>query len=375
MGTHAVPVTLELEDVVRRYRGGFELVVPRLKIDPGTTMALLGPSGSGKSSLLEVAGLLEEPDEGRVLIDGQPRTVRDRATRMSMAAVFQRPYLMKATVFENVAYGLKLRRAEKGVVAQRVAGALEQVGLAGFEDRAAGTLSGGEAQRVALARALILEPRVLLLDEPLASLDPILKRKMEQEFASILRAQGVTVIYVTHDPEEAMVVADTVAIMREGRIITSGSAAQVMGAPADSWSAAFLGVEPGLRGFVSAAEEGLLTVTVGSISVAAIGGYPVGTQVIAGVRPEDVVLFASHVEVPPSTARNVLVGSVVQMIPRGSTWHVGVQVGSERIAASVSRASAGELELEVGSEVTAVFKATAVQLRETSTDERLENTR
>ncbi len=363
MSAHAAPVTLELDSIVRRYRGGFELRVPRLRIDAGTTLALLGPSGSGKSSLLEVAGLLEPPDEGRVLVDGIPRTAADRATRMTMAAVFQRPYLLKANVFDNVAYGMRLRHAEKSDIARRVTETLALVGLAGFENRAAPTLSGGEAQRVALARALVLEPRVLLLDEPLASLDPILKRRMEQEFASILRAQGFTAIYVTHDPEEAMAVADAIAIVREGRIVTCGAAADVMSAPVDPWSAAFLGVEPGLQGVVAEEHDGLLTIEVGDISVAGMGSYPVGTHVVAGVRPEDVVLFDAHSEVPRSTARNVLPGQVTQMAPRGSTWQVGVQCGSVRIAASVSRASAEELALQVGSDVTAVFKATAVQVR------------
>ena len=369
MSAHATPVTLELESIVRRYRGGFELRVPHLTVEAGSTLALLGPSGSGKSSLLEVAGLLEAPNEGRVLVDGVPRTVADHATRTTMAALFQRPYLMKATVFDNVAYGLRLRHADKSQIARKVTDALKLVGLAGFEKRASGTLSGGEAQRVALARALVLEPRVLLLDEPLASLDPILKRRMEQEFASILRAQGVTVIYVTHDPDEAMAVADAIAIIRDGRVVTCGPVAQVMSAPGDPWSASFLGVEPGVRGVVSANEDGLLTISAGDVSLAAMGGYPVGTCVLAGVRPEDVVIFEAGADVSRSTARNVLPGRVAEMAPRGSTWQVAVACGTERIAAAVSRASAEELALSVGSDVTVVFKATAVQVRACEADE------
>lgn len=363
MGAHQTPVKLELDSIVRRFRSGFELRVDSLVVEPATTVALLGPSGSGKSSLLEIAGLLERPDGGRVLVDGVPRTVRDHAARMSMAAVFQRPYLMKASVFENVSYGLRLRRVARDEIGRRVEAALETVGLGGFGPRSAATLSGGEAQRVALARALVLEPRILLLDEPLASLDPILKRRMEQEFARILRSQGVTAVYVTHDPEEALAIADTVAVLRDGRVVASGETMHVMSAPADEWSAAFLGVEPGLHGRVVANEGGLLSIEAAGLHIAAIGDISTGTQVVAGVRPEDVVLFAGEAEVPASSARNVLAGRVVDMAQRGSTWHVGIDIGGQRVAASVSRASVAEMALEPGTGVIAVFKATAVQVR------------
>lgn len=360
----ASPVRIELDSIVRRHKGGFELRVDNLVIEPATTIALLGPSGSGKSTLLEIAGLLQKPDHGRVLIDGQARDVHDRAVRMSMAAVFQRPYLMKATVFDNVAYGLTLRRVPRADISRRVSEVLELVGLAGFEPRSAATLSGGEAQRVALARALVLEPRVLMLDEPLASLDPILRRRMEQEFARILRARGMTAVYVTHDPEEALAISDHVAVLRDGKIVAAGETMQVMSAPADEWSAAFLGIEPGLHGRVVDSSGGLLTVESRGLHFAAIGDIPIGADVVAGVRPEDVVLFMADADIPVSSARNVLAATVADMAQRGSTWHVGLEVDGQRVAASVSRASVAEMGLQPGSAVIAVFKATAVRIRQ-----------
>jgi tungstate transport system ATP-binding protein len=149
--------------------------VDHVEIGAGETLALLGPSGAGKSTLLSILGLLERPDAGQVYLDGKPVSTKDSSARMQMAAAFQSPYLFKGTVADNVAYGLKLRGMPGGGRRDAVAEALERVGLDGWESRSALTLSGGEAQRVALARALVLKPRVLLLDEPLSSLDPLIK--------------------------------------------------------------------------------------------------------------------------------------------------------------------------------------------------------
>jgi molybdopterin-binding protein len=357
-------VSLSAEGIKRRFgRNGFALQVDRVDVPAGETLVLLGPSGSGKTTLLEVLGLLHRPDAGTVLLDGKPVTMRDRAARLQMAAVFQRPYLFKGSVAENVGYGLAARGVPRRERRARVSGALARVGLAGFEDRSAVVLSGGEAQRVSLARALVLEPRILLLDEPLASLDRLLKRQLTHDFATILSEAGVTVVYVTHDQDEALVVGSRIAVMNEGRIVASGPADEVMGLAVDEWSACFLGVEPAARGRVTAVDQGLISVSGDGLEVFASGNPAVGSELFFSVHPEDVLLFESDVELPLTTARNRVPVTVSSVEPRGATFYATLDAGGVRLAASVSRAAASELGVVPGATLLAVFKATAVRWR------------
>lgn len=357
------PASIAIQGIRKSFRGKRVVDVDRLEIRPGRTMALLGPSGSGKSTLLSIVGLLEKPDVGQVLLDGVAVTPHDIEARMSMAAAFQRPYLFKGTVSDNVAYGLRLRRVPSGRVAVLVSEGLERVGLPGWETRSALTLSGGEAQRVALARAMVLEPRVLLLDEPLASLDPLMKWRLARDFASIFRESPITIFYVTHDQDEALTVADDVAVMRDGSIVAQGCADDIFGLPADDWTAEFLGMEPPLQGIVRETEGGVAAIDCGGVTVYAVSRVQQGAEVLVGVRPEDVTIYAGIQELPPSSARNRLVGTVAEIEHAGSTFRVTIVVGTLRIAARVSRASVAELALVRGVAVTAAFKATAVRVR------------
>ena len=365
-GASVMPAATPLlagEGLVVRFRGRTVLDIDRIEIEQGRTYGLLGASGAGKSTLLRVLGLLQKPAAGRVFFDGVEATRRDMGARRSIAAVFQKPYLLRGTVGDNVAYGLHLRGVRGSECAGRVSRSLARIGLAGWEGRSALTLSGGEAQRVALARALVLEPRVLLLDEPLSYMDPLLKRDLTTEFAQILASEHVTALYVTHDQDEAAVVADRIGVMREGRIVAEGDPDDVLGLPADEWVAAFVGMEPPLQGRVVATSEGLATIETAGAVLYATSDLPVGTGVSLAVRPEDVTLYEADALLPHGSARNRLDAGVAEMRPRGSSVQVVVEHRGIRIAASVSRASAGELALEPGVRVVAVFKATAVRVR------------
>jgi len=345
----------------KKGKGEFELFVESVEVGAGETLAVLGPSGSGKTTLLELLGLLEDPDSGVVYVDGKPARKRDRGIRLQMAAVFQRPYLFKGPVYRNVEYGLVARGVKRSERMPRVAAALERVGLAGYEGRSAMALSGGEAQRVSLARALVLEPRVLLLDEPLASLDRLLRRKLTHDFATILSDDQVTVVYVTHDQDEALAVADKIAIMKAGRIVTSGSPEIVAGLAIDKWTADFLGIEPAVKGRVSACSEGLISIAVDDTTVVATGDASEGADVLVAVRPEDVLLFEPTLEFSHASVRNRLRARVVKVDPHGASVYVLLDAGGMRFASSVSRAAVTELDLATGADVLAVFKATAVR--------------
>jgi molybdopterin-binding protein len=351
------------EDIEVRYHKRTVLRVDRFELCDGETHAILGPSGSGKSTLLRVLGLLEKPTQGRVTLDGRAVTAGDKGARMMLAAVFQNPYLFKGTVAENVAYGLKLRGVARDERDDRVAAALERVGLGGTQKSSALRLSGGEAQRVALARALVLEPRILLLDEPLSYLDPLIKRRLVTDFSEILSADGVTALYVTHDQDEAMVVADRVSIIREGRVIRSGEVDEVMTLPTTPWIADFIGMDAALRGVIVGDDEGVADIVIESEHVHAVTSLPIGTDVFIGIRPEDVTLFAADAELPSSSARNRLRMRVESIERMGSTDRVSLSSNGLRIAASVSRAASRELDLHAGSEVLALFKATSVRVQ------------
>lgn len=356
-------VSLGAKGIRRSFRTGFCVEVDQLHVDAGTTLAILGPSGSGKSTLLSVLGLLEKPDQGQVTMDGRPVDASDRPARLSMAAVFQRPYLIKGTVASNVGYGLKLRGIAGAERAERVLTALRTVGLESFGDRPIGTLSGGEAQRAALARALVLEPRVLLLDEPLASLDPLLKRRLVADFARILKDARVTVVYVTHDHDEARVIADRIAVMNDGQIVAEGPAGDVMTIAPDPWVAEFLGLQVAGAGVVRSCEAGLVEIQAGSgASVFAAGEYAIGAEVRFSIPPEDVIVASSDSDLKSLSARNVLDGVVEDLEPRGATWRVTIALDGVRIASNISDAARRELGIEPDQRVTVVFKATAVRV-------------
>lgn len=235
-------------------RKAFTLSVPYFELKTGEVKALLGPSGSGKTTLITVLGGLEKPDSGTLIIDGEPLT--PKGARKKMAAVFQFPYLIKGSVEHNVGYGLRLRHVSTPIIKQKVDEALELVGLDGYQKRSAHELSGGEQQRVALARALVLDPQVLILDEPLSSLDENLKRTLSSEFSHILRERKISALYVTHDLNEALTIADKLVILKDGKIVSEVDAKTYWVGHSDPWVRSFLHVPSAINGRVETAVNG-----------------------------------------------------------------------------------------------------------------------
>jgi thiamine transport system ATP-binding protein len=218
-----------------------------LDLAEGQVLAVLGPSGCGKSTLLRAVAGLEPLSAGSICVDGAD-LAGTPTHRRGFALMFQDGQLFAhLTVARNVSYALKLRRTPSARVATRVGELLELVGLSGFEDRLPGTLSGGERQRVALARALAVDPRLILLDEPLSALDATLRERLAGDLREILHAAGTTALLVTHDHEEAFALADRLAVMRDGRVVQSGAIDEVWREPVDEDTALFLGYARVLR--------------------------------------------------------------------------------------------------------------------------------
>jgi ABC-type Fe3+/spermidine/putrescine transport system ATPase subunit len=233
---------IKLDEVTKTFDGKVVAVDQvTLDIAAGEFFSLLGPSGCGKTTSLRMIAGFEMPDSGRVHVGGQDITDVP-VHRRDMGMVFQSYALFPhRTVAENVAFGLRMRDVPKPEIAKRVAAALAQVALTGLEDRKPGQLSGGQQQRVALARALVVEPRVLLCDEPLGALDRKLRQQMQFELKELQRRLGVTLVFVTHDQEEALAMSDRIAVMNSGRVEQVGSPTEIYERPRTRFVADFIG--------------------------------------------------------------------------------------------------------------------------------------
>jgi tungstate transport system ATP-binding protein len=353
---------LSAVSLTRRPAAGFTLTIPRLDAEAGEILAVIGPNGSGKSTLLRLLGLLEAPDEGEIRFHGRRvDPTHALAERRRLAMVFQQPLLADTTVAENVALGLGFRGVPIAERRRRVARWLDRFAITRLAGRPARALSGGEAQRVALARALVLEPEVLLLDEPFSALDEPTRADLVPELEAILRAERVTTVLVTHDRAEARALADRVAVLLEGRLLQVDTAARVFQSPVSEEVARFVGVETIVAGEVIAADAGVSIVDVAGRKLEVVGAARPGERVRLCVRPEDVTVAASPEPAAPSSARNRLTGAVSQVIPSGLQMRVLIDCGFPLVAAVTPR-SVEELGLRPGVPVTAVFKASAVHL-------------
>ena len=350
-----------LRDIRVDYPSGFTLEVPALEVRGAEVLAVIGPNGSGKSTLLRVLGLLERPQTGEVWIGGRRVDPRDGlAERRRMATVFQEPLLTDTTAAANVALGLGFRGIHGAAATARVRDWLERFGIASLAERRARTLSGGEAQRVALARALVLEPAVLLLDEPFASLDQPSRSALIADLGSVLRRERVATVLVTHDRGEAQALADRVAVLIDGRLRQVDDTATVFQAPASEEVARFVGVETIVNGRVVQRDGGLTRVRVGGSTLEVTAAAEPGAHVRLAIRPEDVTLVVPSAQ-GGSSARNVLTGWVARITSTDAGVRVVVDCGFPLVA-TVTRRSASDLGLVEGMTIAAVFKASAPHL-------------
>src|SRR5690242_135807 len=276
---------LELQNLHRDFGTNKALDGIEIALGEGEFLSLLGPSGCGKTTALRLVAGFDRPDEGRIVVDGRDVT-RVSPNKRDMGMVFQAYSLFpNMTARQNVAFGLRIRGTKRADRDKRVLELIELVGLSHAADRYPHQLSGGMQQRVALARALAIEPRVLLLDEPLSALDAKVRVQLREEIRRIQLELGITTLYVTHDQEEALSISDHVAVMYQGRIEQMGSPAEMYSAPATPFVAEFIGTMNRLEGIVV---EGGVDHGGTILRVEAAQERPRGQQVLVLVRPETV---------------------------------------------------------------------------------------
>lgn len=352
---------LALRDVTAERARRVVLDIPHLDVIAGEVLAVVGPNGAGKSTLVQLLALLERPARGQVLFDGHPAAGKTLPYRRRMAVVFQEPLLLDTTVESNVRAGLALRGVGNPEQRRRSADWLERFGIAHLSGRSARTLSGGEAQRASLARALVLDPEVLILDEPFAALDQPTRAALIDDLDRVLMTSRITTVFVTHDRAEALRLCDRVAVLMDGQIRQIGLPSDVFAAPADEQVAAFVGIETIALGRVRSITDGVATVDVAGRAVEATAIGDSGDDVLVCLRPEDIVLSPVSDAGQASSARNRLTATVVRITPSGPHTRVEMDAGFPLVAL-ITKQSVEDLALGPGSSVLASFKATAVHL-------------
>ncbi|HEX6302682.1 MAG TPA: ABC transporter ATP-binding protein [Anaerolineales bacterium] len=306
---------LRLVKVTKRFGNLVAVKSLDLSAEPGKITTLLGPSGCGKTTTLRLVAGFYIPDEGEIFI-GDERITDLPPYKRPTRTVFQNYALFPhMSVYQNVVFGLELQKVPRSEREDRVNEALEMVGLSGLGNRQPGQLSGGQQQRVALARALVTQPKLLLLDEPLSNLDAKLRVTMREEIRRLQRSLGITVVYVTHDQEEALSLSDTIAVMDRGEILQIGSPAEVYELPATRFVAKFLGLSNFFRGEVVAVNNGGAVVKFGDYAARArvTSEAQVGSAVMVSVRPESLMISRNAAEgMPAQVISSSYLGSVAR---------------------------------------------------------------
>ena len=355
-------ILLEATNIDVRRGGARVLDVPRFCLREGEVVCLVGPNGSGKTTLLLTLCCLLERQAGELVFKSRP--IADRRAilgfRRSTATVFQEPLLFDATVYDNVASGLKIRGIPRQAIRQRVEQNLDRFRIGHLAKRAARKLSGGEAQRASLARAFATGPEILFLDEPFSALDPPTREALLDDLDHIFRDTGIAVVMSSHDQTEALRLAGAMAVLRQGRIVQAGTPEEIINFPADEFVASFVGMGTVLTGRVIQAEQGTVRVAVADTTIECVGEAAVGQQVTLCLRPENVTLAlpARH---DGDSARNHFTGTITRIIPMGHFLKVQLDCGFF-LSTHITYHSREALRLSEGSTVAVSFKATAVHM-------------
>lgn len=345
---------IKLENVSKNWKD-FKIQNINLEIWEKEYFVLLGPTGAGKTLLLELIAGFHIPKEGDILINGINVKFLPSEKR-NIGFVYQNYMLFPhKNVFENISYGLKLRKFDKFEIEKKVKEIAEILKIEHLLGRDVRKLSGGEQQRVALARALIIKPRLLLLDEPLSSLDPITQKEIRKELKRIHREMEITTIHVTHNQQEALFLADRIGVINKGRILQVGTPEEIFRKPTSEFMANFVGVENLLKGNAKIKND-LTIINVDGINL--VSTNKIEGNVHLTIRPEDIIISREKIK---SSARNSLKGNVIEIADMGGIIRVCVDVGFPLVV-FVTRQSFIDLEINIGSAIWLSFKAQSVHV-------------
>ena len=336
---------LSIQNISKHFNDSKAVDGLSLDIYENEFFALLGSSGSGKTTLLRMLAGLETPTEGQILLDDKDM-VPVHASKRPVNLMFQSYALFPhMSVEQNIAYGLEMERMERSLIDKKVQEMLEIIQLEKMAKRRPDQLSGGQRQRVALARALVKKPRLLLLDEPLGALDKKLRSEMQLELKRLQHEVGITFVIVTHDQEEALVMADRIAIMRDGNLLQCGTPQEIYEHPKDRFAADFIGEMNFLPGVVQG--DSIIASSKRKISVMSTNGFEDGESVVAAIRPERMSLFLEDAE-------NSIEGKVHTSAYHGMDilLHVSTEFGEKPISVRVPIHSVGDKPFKVGDSVT-----------------------
>lgn len=338
-------VRVKLENVSKKFGNIVAADNVCFDINEGEFFTILGPSGCGKTTTLRIIAGLERADSGRIFFNDADITNTPTYLR-GTGMVFQNYALWPhMTVFDNISFGLKIRKFSRDEINRRVKEVLELVKLSGLENRYPHQLSGGQQQRIALARALVIEPKVLLLDEPLSNLDAKLRVEMRGELKSLQRRLKITTIYVTHDQDEALILSDRIAVMNNGKILQVDSPMEIYNRPKNLYIASFIGKCTLLKGEVQSIENGYVAVKCGDMVVWGVPSqddlsFRIGDMVACIFRPENFRMEASSLD-------NVFLGYVKQVSFLGSYNEIKIRVGDNDILVNLNT----EVNLNVNSPI------------------------
>ena len=350
-------VTAELKNVTKTFGDKIILDNVNLQIHEGEILALLGPNGSGKTTILKILAFIESPTSGEVEFQGASVNFKKaEKMRLQTTLVFQRTVFFSTSVYNNVAYGLKMRKTPKNVIDEDGRNALRIVRLEGFEKRPAKKLSESERQRVSIARALVLKTKLLLLDDPVATLDPKNAGILEEVIATVNREMKTTIVIATHNMFQAKTLPTRIALINDGGITEVGVPADIFGKLSKNL-ASFAAVVNTFRGTATVTSKGTTIVDVGSGVQIEVTGQRQG-EVSVFVNPQDIILSKSTLE---SRARNAFIGRIIEISDLDALVKLKVDVG-KAFTVQITKRSFNEMGLNLNAEVYIVFKASSVQM-------------